>query len=178
MRDLAITAVVSLLIILGGWRFLSYQNNSTIPQSPVLKTDIEEVTGTSTTIASSTKPVASTTPVVTKPVVTPSSSSELSVSVKNQPAGKAIVIDEVVSSKPVWIAIHADNKGQLGGVLGARLVAGSAKSISVGLLKPAEVGTYYAVLHTDNGNRKYANKEDAVILGSDGKPVLSMFKVY
>lgn len=174
MRDLAITAVVSLLIILGGWRFLAYQNGSPASAtSPVLKTETENVAASTTPTTAATK---STTP---KQETTSSlSSGPISIKVSSQAVGKAVLVDELVTTKPVWIAIHADNNGVPAGVLGARYFTASGKSISVGLLRPTEVGTYHAVLHTDNGNIKYATKEDPVLNGSDGKPVAVTFKVY
>ena len=76
-----------------------------------------------------------------------------SVTVSDQPiTSDAVTVDKVVSSGPGWIAIHADNNGAPGPVLGYSAVKdGENDNVAVKLAAAGRTPTLYAMLHTDAG---------------------------
>lgn len=86
-----------------------------------------------------------------------------SLSVATQDTGaKSVIVTTVSLQQPGYIVIHADDNGSPGAVLGqsALLQAGTHTNISVPLSVKNNT-TYWAMLHTDNGNGTYATAEDA-----------------
>lgn len=81
------------------------------------------------------------------------------VSVSTQAAGTSVTVDKATLAKNGFIAIHTDDKGKPGPVIGhsALLKAGPNTAIAVKLSRRTRNGeTLYAMLHTDvNGNGAY-----------------------
>ncbi len=76
-----------------------------------------------------------------------------SVTVSDQPiTNDTVTVDKVVSNGPGWIAIHADNNGAPGPVLGYSAVKdGENDNVVVNLATEGRTPTLYAMLHTDAG---------------------------
>lgn len=96
------------------------------------------------------------------PATTPSPSPtalEPLVSVSTQAPGTSVTVDSATLAKNGFIAIHADDKGKPGTVIGnsALLTAGTHTAIEVKLSRRTRnKETLYAMLHTDvNGNGVY-----------------------
>ena len=103
---------------------------------------------------------------------------EAGVDVGDQSAGTTIVLKSVTLPQTGWVAIHEDNSGVPGNILGAqRLDAGTTNLGNVTLLRGTTAGgTYYAMLHADNGDGAFDPHVDLPMLGADGKPVMMVFK--
>jgi len=98
--------------------------------------------------------------------------------VLDQISGLSIFIDEVSFEQDGWIAIHEDNDGVPGNILGAQLfTAGKHTSGVVDLLRGTMPrATYYAMLHFENGDRAFNTRNDTPLLGLDGQPIMTAFK--
>lgn len=96
----------------------------------------------------------------------------------DQEPGLEVKIDRLNTPKSVWVAIHEDNgQGEPGNILGAQLFDVGTASGTVELLRGTEAGgTYYAMIHDDNGDRAFIPKMDAPILNAEGKPIMVIFK--
>lgn len=98
------------------------------------------------------------------------------VSVFDQIAQDQVLVSGVVTSSPVWVAVHANRDGVPGNVFGARLVSASDTEIIVSLLRPTESGSmYYVVLQEDNGNNIYDLYLDKEIVDARGNLVTKAF---
>ena len=98
--------------------------------------------------------------------------------VSSQKPGIMISISKIVFEKGGWVVIHEnDGTGKPGKILGAQLFdPGSWDNGKVELLRGTEDGgTYYAMLHQDNGDRAFDPKLDTPILGSNGAPIMMEF---
>jgi len=100
-----------------------------------------------------------------------------SVTVSDQKAGTEVVLSGVSFEKGGWVAIHEDDNGKLGKILGVQLFdAGKGVGI-VELLRGTLPGnTYYAVLHNDNGDRAFDPKIDLPIIGTNNSLIMTTFK--
>ena len=97
-------------------------------------------------------------------------------SVENQIAGSQVTIASLNVEKSVWVAIHEDNAGKPGNVLGAGHFAKVTMSAVVDLLRNTIVGhTYYAMIHIDDGDGKFDLKKDMPLTDSSGAMVMTKF---
>ena len=103
---------------------------------------------------------------------------EAGITVADQPAGMAVSVTNVMLPQAGWVVVHEDLNGAPGWVLGARrLPAGLTVLSDVELLRGTVAGgTYYAMLHADNGDGTFALGDDQPLLGEDGKFIMGMFK--
>lgn len=99
------------------------------------------------------------------------------ITVSPQPAGRAVVVSQVVLPQKGWIVVHESNNGALSNALGAaRRDAGQHTGVVVELLRNTEPGkNYFVVLYADNGNNTFELKEDALISDEDGVVLKSAF---
>ena len=100
-----------------------------------------------------------------------------SITVNDQLAGLRVDIGEFTLAKNGWIVIYEDNNGKPGNILGAhRYNAGTYEKGEVNLLRNTEEGSvYYAMIHSDNGDKKFDYKDDTPVLNSSRVPVMSAF---
>lgn len=102
---------------------------------------------------------------------------ENSVAVNDQPSGNKVVVANVSLSNDAWVAIHEDNNGKPGKILGARLFNVGSHSGEIELLRNTTKGNiYYAMLHSEDGDNKFDLIYDTPLQGSDGNPVMIKFK--
>ncbi|MEK7208200.1 MAG: hypothetical protein AAB699_01470 [Patescibacteria group bacterium] len=94
-------------------------------------------------------------------------SSTAAVLATNQSAGSAVIVSQVVSAEPVWVAVREERNGGVGNILGARKVAaGTSGNVVVELLRPTKAGArYLVVLHEDAGDPAFNYREDVLIPG-------------
>lgn len=108
----------------------------------------ESMTGTIVVTAAQTQ--ASPTPAASAAPAAPTGSLQA----KDQPAaGNSITVDSVTAGQDSWVAVHADNGGKPGGVVGQTLVkAGASNNVKVTLSAAPKAGdTYWPMLHVDAG---------------------------
>lgn len=98
------------------------------------------------------------------------------VSAEDQAAGKTVTVS-VTLGRAAWVAIHEDAGAKPGKILGARLFgAGGAQRGAVELLRPTEAGKkYYAMLHADDGDKKFDHTKDMPLAGAAGAPIMHAF---
>ncbi len=92
------------------------------------------------------------------------------IDIENQRAGNLVTISSVELNQMGWVVIHEEVGGKPGNVLGAALVfVGEHNAVSVELMRKTEKGkTYYAMLHTDDGDKVFDLKKDKPIADSTG----------
>ncbi|MDQ3076593.1 MAG: hypothetical protein M3Q63_00850 [bacterium] len=113
---------------------------------------------------------------ITATTTTPVIEGDNGVLVNDQSAGNKVEVTQVVFKTPGWVAIHDDVNGQPGKILGAKLFDSGKMAGSVDLLRSTENGkSYFAVLHTDDGNYKNFNAQTDTIL-KDAKGQMIMVK--
>lgn len=95
-----------------------------------------------------------------------------------QQAGDYITIDNYVLSKAGYIVVHSVNSdGSAGTIIGQSglLNAGRGQDLEINV-DVAAGKSYIAMLHYDNGDKKFDANQDAAAL-NEGKPIMTTFKV-
>jgi len=97
----------------------------------------------------------------------------------DQTEGVRVILDKVSLKEGGWAVIHENSEGTPGRILGAQLFdAGEYTNAAVELLRGTLAGgTYYAMLHSDNGDRSFDPKKDWAVTDEEGNPILSEFQV-
>ena len=97
--------------------------------------------------------------------------------IADQPAGSLVTVALTTLNEQGWVAIHEDVNGEPGWILGATLAfAGERSNLAVELLRATEEGkTYYAMLHTDDGDKAFDLNKDFPIKDSSGNVVMMKF---
>ena len=97
--------------------------------------------------------------------------------VSDQPAGDTVSVSSLTLENAAWVAVHEDDNGKPGRILGAQLFpAGATHDGTVELLRgTTEKGIYYAMLHADDGDHAFDAAKDMPINGADGNPVMAKF---
>ena len=99
-----------------------------------------------------------------------------SIAVHNQPSGDMVSIDSISSEQGVWVAVHEDEAGKPGRILGAQLfLAGNHSGVVELLRATAENKIYYAMLHRDDGDHVFDAAKDLPIKNADGNPAMARF---
>lgn len=113
-----------------------------------------------------------------KGVLTSPTASNNSIMVNDQAAGGIVMIAKVSLAQDGWVAIHEQADGKPGRILGAqRFDMGVYSGGQVELLRDTMAGnTYYAMIHIDDGDKIFDPHVDLPVIGSDGQPVMVMFK--
>jgi len=91
--------------------------------------------------------------------------------------GNVVYLSSVQLDKPGFVVIHADNNGMPGAVLGETYFAAGINTGKITLSSPLVDGkTYYAMLHSDNGNGKYDGEViDAPLKDAAGNIIMKIF---
>ncbi len=99
------------------------------------------------------------------------------IAVNDQAPGMRIALALVTLAGDGWVVIHEDRDGKPGSILGAqRFNAGANQSGSVELLRATEEGkVYYAMLHSDDGDRQFDHTKDLPVTNPEGNAILMRF---
>ncbi|MBI5655104.1 hypothetical protein HZC53_05650 [Candidatus Uhrbacteria bacterium] len=99
------------------------------------------------------------------------------IEVKDQPAGIEVKLDYVLLQKQGFVVIHEDKDGMPGAIIGSSelLNAGEMRETFV-KVKTQTGKTYWAMLHADNGDKKFDAKTDAPVKDSKDAIVMAKFK--
>lgn len=91
----------------------------------------------------------------------------------------AVTVPLAVVDTVAWLAVHADDNGQLGDVIGfVPLLPGINRDLTVVVDETAVTGTLYAVLHLDAGTKgEFDFPGSDVILQSNRNPIAAPFAV-
>lgn len=98
--------------------------------------------------------------------------------VSDQYPGNIVYISSVQLANGGWVEIHKDNNGTPGAYIGS---AYFEKGISPGKInlteKTVDGGIYYAMLHSDNGDKKFDATKDLPLKDSKGNIIMKLFRV-
>lgn len=94
----------------------------------------------------------------------------------DQYPGNVVYLSSVQLAAPGWVAIHKDNAGVPGAIIGTAYVAAGINPVKVTLTTPTiDGGTYYAMLHSDNGDKKFDEIKDPALKDSRGNIIMKIF---
>lgn len=97
--------------------------------------------------------------------------------VSDQFPGNIVYISSVQLAQPGFVVIHKDNKGVPGDVIGYQYFDKGTYPGKITLTSPTvENGTYYAMLHSDNADKKFDAAKDAPLKDSSGNVIMKSFK--
>ena len=94
----------------------------------------------------------------------------------DQYPGNVVYLSSVQLQTPGWVVIQADNSGQPGKIIGEAWFDAGINPGKVTLTQPTvEGGTYYAVIYTDNGDKKFDSTVDMPLKDANGNIIMSIF---
>jgi hypothetical protein len=98
--------------------------------------------------------------------------------VGDQVPGDVVYISSVSLSKPGFVVIKKDAGGVPGAVIGQTYFESGINPGKVTLTEPTQNGkTYYAVLYSDNGDKKFDSSKDMEVKDARGNTVMRPFRV-
>ncbi len=97
--------------------------------------------------------------------------------VSTQKAGSTIDIDEVTLEQPGFVTIHAAEGGVPGKVVAKSGLISAGTKQDLVIRYTATPGTYYAMIHTDDGNGVFDAVADAVANSAPNTPLVVKFTV-
>jgi len=90
------------------------------------------------------------------------------VAADDQPSGSSVNV-AVKTDIEVWVAVHEDVAGKPSKILGAQLFSADTNLGKVELLRPTAEGMkYHAILHSDDGDRKFDPAKDSPLTNGAG----------
>ena len=111
------------------------------------------------------------------PVTTETPTALNRVSMTDQYPGNVVYLNSVQLEKPGYVAIHKDNKGTPGDVIGYAHFDAGINPGKITLSSPMVDGQmYYAMLHSDNGDSKFDPTTDAPLTDSNGSVIMKTFR--
>ena len=95
----------------------------------------------------------------------------------DQYPGNVVYVSSVQSANGAWVEIHKDNNGQPGAYIGSAWVDKGIAPVKVTLTeKMVNGGLYYAMLHSDNGDKKFDAAKDLPLKDSRGNIIMKAFR--
>jgi len=93
--------------------------------------------------------------------------------------GDVILVEKIVMEKAGWVAVADDQNGVPGRILGANyLPAGTYQNQIISLLRGlADEGSYFVVIHEDDGDKSFDYKTDLPRKNTGGQVEMVNFKV-
>jgi hypothetical protein len=96
--------------------------------------------------------------------------------VGDQYPGNVVYLSSVQVEKAGWVVIHADNAGQPGKIIGQAWVEAGINPVKVTLTSAmVEKGTYYAMLHSDDGDKSFDATKDLPLKDASGNIIMRIF---
>ena len=143
-----VTAVVIiLLIIIGIWVF---GNKSSTPVDTGL-TNTDQNTNTSTTALNR-------------------------IVMSDQYPGNVVYLNSVQFANPGWVVVQVDNAGTPGAILGETYFDSGINPGKITLSSSmVDGGTYYAVMYSDNGDKKFTSASDKPLTDANGNVIMKVF---
>lgn len=112
---------------------------------------------------------ASTTPVVNQ-------AGDNSIIMSDQYPGNVVYLSSVTTANGAWVEIHKDNKGQPGAIVGSAWAPAGTNPVKVTVTSPiVDGGTYYAMLHSDDGDQKFDATKDLPMKDAAGNIIMRVF---
>ncbi|MDB5239035.1 MAG: hypothetical protein JWO00_370 [Candidatus Parcubacteria bacterium] len=99
-----------------------------------------------------------------------------SIVMSDQYPGNVVYLSSVQLQKAGWVEIHKDNAGQPGAYIGSAFVQSGINPVKITLTEPViDGGTYYAMLHSDNGDQKFDATVDLPLKDASGNIIMRVF---
>ena len=100
-----------------------------------------------------------------------------SIVMSDQYPGNVVYLSSVQLAKAGWVEIHKDNKGQPGDGIGYAWANEGINPLKITLTSPmVDGGTYYAMLHSDNGDKKFDGSVDLPLKDSNNNIIMRVFR--
>ena len=97
--------------------------------------------------------------------------------VSDQFPGNVVYLSSVQLAKGGWVVIHKDNKGQPGDIIGQTWFDAGVNPGKVTLSQSMVDGSvYYAMIHSDNGDKKFDAKVDMPLSDANGNVIMKIFR--
>jgi len=97
--------------------------------------------------------------------------------VTDQFPGNIVYLSSVQLAQPGFVVIHKDNKGTPGDIIGYQYFDKGINPGKITLTTPtAEGQTYYAMLHSDDGDKKFDAKLDLPLKDAAGNIIMKVFR--
>ena len=118
------------------------------------------------------------TPVEDNPATTDEISGVNRIIMSDQYPGNVVYFSSVQLAQPGWVAIHKDNAGKLGAVIGSmHFEKGINPGSKLTLTEPTiEGATYYAVIYTDTDSVKFDVTKNQPLKDSKGSIIMKVFR--
>ena len=143
-----ITAVVVIVLIIVGIFVFGGKKSATTTEEPATSGD------------------ASSTPAAANRVV-----------VSDQFPGNIVYLSSVQLANAGWVVIHKDNAGTPGAIIGSAWFEKGINPGKITLTESTKEGaTYYAMIHSDNGDKKFDAAKDLPLKDANGNVIMKMFK--
>ena len=98
------------------------------------------------------------------------------VSLLDQYPGNVVYLTSVQLSAPGWVVIHSDKTGMPGDVIGSAYFEKGINPGKITLTKSMIDGqTYYAMIHSDDGDKKFNAVKDFPLKNSVGSIIMQIF---
>ena len=137
--------VIVVLIIIGIWVFGGKSTSTT--EIPVVTNDNSAVAGSINRIVMS-----------------------------DQYPGNVVYLNSAQFAAPGWVVVQADNAGTPGKILGQTYFDAGINPGKITLSSPMiDGGTYYAVMYSDNGDKKFNTANDKTLIDANGNVILKIF---
>jgi len=119
--------------------------------------------------------VSDTTAIDTTSNVTPDGNINR-VSLLDQYPGNVVYLTSVQLSAPGWVVIHSDKNGQPGDIIGSAYFDKGINPGKITLTKSMIDGqTYYAMIHSDDGDKKFNPAKDLPLKNTVGSIIMQIF---
>ena len=94
----------------------------------------------------------------------------------DQYPGNVVYLSSVQLANSGWVVIHEDNSGTPGNIIGYTYFDKGINPGKVTLTKPLVDGhTYYAMLHSDDGNKRFNATLDLPLKDTNGNTIMVVF---
>ena len=91
--------------------------------------------------------------------------------------GNIVYVSSVQLAKGGWVVIHKDSAGKPGDIIGSTYFADGINPGKVTLTSSTvEGGVYYAMLHSDDGDKKFDAAKDLPLKDSKGDVIMKIFR--
>ncbi|MDD5164987.1 MAG: hypothetical protein PHG25_00385 [Candidatus Pacebacteria bacterium] len=94
----------------------------------------------------------------------------------DQYPGNVVYLNSAQFENPGWVVIHADNAGTPGKIIGQMYFVAGISPGKITLTQPMVDGvTYYAMMHSDNGDKKFDATLDLPLKDANGNIIMKVF---
>jgi hypothetical protein len=120
--------------------------------------------------------VAPTDDTTTNPPTTMNTANRISI--VDQAPGNIVYVSSVQLAAPGYVVIHKDKAGTPGDVIGYKYFEAGIYPGQITLTSPTvEGGVYYAMLHSDDGDKVFNSAKDLPLKDASGNIIMKLFRV-